>query len=146
MLNIHFNQKNASIKCSKQHLTSTVFIMSHRFHGFRKKSINDIYLTANHLTQLQKLHSTYILKTTTYNLSTSQTCHLTIPSMEKSIGIFQTSKSKACCMRSKETISSKMARWSVLIETSLGVMSSIYLNAVNMKQSTNACWIIMWLF
>ena len=143
MLNIHFNQKNASIKCSKQHLTSMVFTMSHRFHGFRKNSINDIYLTANHLIQLQKLHSTYILKTTTCNLSTSQMCHLTIHSMEKSIGIFQTSKLKTSCMRSKETISSKMERWSVLIETSLGVMSSIYLNAVNMKRSTNACWRIM---
>ena len=117
--------------------------MSHRFHGFRKNSINDIYLTANHLTQLQKLHSTYILKTTTCNLSTSQTCHLTIHSMEKSIGIFQTSKLKAGYMRSKVTISSKMARWSVLIETSLGVMSGIYLNAVNMKRSINACLLTM---
>ena len=139
MLNIHFNQKNASIKCSKQHLTSTVFITSHRFHGFRKNSINDIYLTANHLTQLQKLHSTYILKTTTCNLSTSRMCHLTIHSMEKSIGIFQTSKLKAGYMRSKVIISSKMARWFAHIETSLGQMNNIYLNVLDMKQSTNVC-------
>ena len=139
MLNIHFNQKNASTKCSKQHLTSMAFTMPHRFHGFRKNSINDIYLTANHLTQLQKLHSTYILKTITCNLSTSQMCHLTIHSMAKSIGIFQTSKLKAGYMRSKVTISSKMARWFAHIEISLGLMNNIYLNAVNMKRSTNAC-------
>ena len=139
MLNIHYNQKNLSIKCSKQHLTSTVFIMLHRFHGFRKNSINVIYLTANHLIQLQKLHSTYILKTTTCNLSTSQMCHLTIHSMAKFISIFQTSKLKAGCMRSKVTISSKILRWFAHIETSLGLMNNIYLNAVNMKRSINVC-------